>query len=165
MRKDELEDEGAETSDEQQVRHTDTKGEAETNAELSEGEDEKDDEMDDGTETEEDADDYNYDYEYLAAGWFTDPEVEGIVSNILRQFQLDESAIEAEAIKRCLPDLEVLDKMLSTLEARLNKTLRCIAEYRESLARQLRESVDRITEGRKNILALENPAAKAKLGA
>lgn len=128
-------------------------GKAETEAEVGEKKDE--------TEEEEDLDDYNYDPDYLATGWFTDPEVKGIVSKILRQFQLDVSAIEAEAIKRCLPDLEVLDKMLCTLEARLNKTLRCIAEYRESLARQLRESADRIIESRKNILALEDPVAKS----
>ena len=163
-RKEELEDEemvgGAETSDEQ-VRDTELiEGEDESDAEVGEGKDETDDETDDETEEEEDPDDYNYDPEHLATGWFTDPEVKGIVSKILRQFQLDESAIEAEAIKRCFADLRVLDEMLCTLEARFDKTLRCLAEYRESLARQLRESADRIIEGRKNILALENPVAK-----
>jgi hypothetical protein len=167
-RKEEFEDEemvgGAETSDEQ-VKDTELiEGEGESDAEVGEGKDERDAETDnksdDETEEEEDPDDYNYDPEYLATGWFTDPEVKGIVSKILRQFQLDESVIEAEAIKRCLPDLEVLDKMLCTLEARLNKTLRCITEYRESLARQLRESADRIIDGRKNIVALEDPVAK-----
>jgi hypothetical protein len=165
-RKEELKDKemvrGAETSDEQENVEF-IKGEGESEAEVGKGKDERDaetDESDDETGEEEDPDDYNYDPEYLATGWFTDPEVKGIVSKILGQFQLDESTIEAEAIKRCLPDLEVLDKMLCTLEARLNKTLRCIAEYRESLARQLRESADRIIEGRKNILALEDPVAK-----
>ena len=157
---DEFEDEETvETSDEQgdQAERDTELSERETKTDAEEREEQE--ETDDETE-EEDPDDYNYDPEYLATGWFTDPEVKGIVSKILRQFQLDESAIEAEAIKRCLPDLEVLDKMLCTLEARFNKTLRCIAKYRKSLARQLRESADRIIEGRKNILALEDPVAK-----
>jgi hypothetical protein len=133
-------------------------------AETRHGQADTDENAEDETEKQDDkagkADDFDYDAELLATGWFTDSEVKGIVSKILRQFQLDESAIEAEAIKRCLPDLELLDKMLCTLEARLNKTLRCIAEYRESLARQLRESADRIIEG-KNLLALEDPANKS----
>jgi hypothetical protein len=157
---DEFEDEETvETSDEQgdqAERDTElSERETKTDAEEREEQEETDDEIE-----EEDPDDYNYDPEYLATGWFTDPEVKGIVSKILRQFQLDESAIEAEAIKRCFADLRVLDEMLCTLEARLNKTLRCLAEYRESLARQLREGADRIIEGRKNILTLENPVAK-----
>jgi hypothetical protein len=161
-RNDDCEDEeivetNAEQKDSEADRDTElSDGEAETEDEGGEGEDETDDE----TDEEEDPDDYSYDPANLATGWFTDPEVKDIVSKILRQFQLDESAIEAEAIKRRLSDLRVLDKMLCTLEARLNKTLRCIAEYRESLARQLRESADRIIEGRKNILALEDPVAK-----
>jgi hypothetical protein len=143
--------------------------EAEKDTEISEGEAAtgaeaggQEHETDDQAEEEEDPDDCNYNYnsEFLATAWFTDPEAKCIVSKILRQFQLDESAIEAEAIKRCLPDLEVPDKMLCTLEGRLNKTLRCIAEYRESLALKLRESADRIIEG-KNLLALEDQAGKS----
>jgi hypothetical protein len=89
-RKEEPEDEemvgGAETSD-GQVRDTElTEGEGESDAEVGDGKDEGDDETDDKTgdetEEEEDPDDYNYDPEYLATGWFTDPEVKGIVSKI-----------------------------------------------------------------------------------
>jgi polyhydroxyalkanoate synthesis regulator phasin len=98
-------------------------------------------------ETEE-LQDYNYDPELLTTGWFTDPEAKEVVSRILRQFQLDESTIEAEAIRRSFSDLELLDKMLASLEARRDKALRCIGEYHESLARQLRKSADQIIEGR-----------------
>jgi hypothetical protein len=65
--------------------------EAERDTELSDGKDETEAEVGgkkDETEKEEDLDDYNYDPDYLATGWFTDPEVKGIVSKILRQFQL-----------------------------------------------------------------------------
>jgi len=41
-----------------------------------------------------------------------------------------------------------------SLVSRRDKALRCIAEYRGSLARQLRESSDRIIEG--DLVALED---------
>jgi hypothetical protein len=37
--------------------------------------------------------------------------------------------------------------MLTSLESRRNKALGCVAEYRASLAHQLRESADRIIDG------------------
>jgi len=85
--------------------------------------------------------------EYLALGWFTDPEVKKQVAELLGQFGLDELAIEAEAIRCVSSDLALLDRMLASLESRRNKALRCVAEYRGSLARQLRESADRMIEG------------------
>ena len=65
---------------------------------------------------------------------------------MLRRFHLDESAIEAEAIKQSMPYLESLDKMLASLEARRDKVLRRVAEYRSGLAQQLRATTDRIIE-------------------
>src|SRR6266540_1989217 len=85
-----------------------------------------------------------YDYEVedkaeaLAHAWFTDQEAKKQVSEILSRFGLDESAIEAEAIRRSSSDLELLDKMLTSLESRRDKALGCVAEYRTSLAQQLR---------------------------
>ena len=79
-------------------------------------------------------------------------------SEILSGFDLDESAIEAEAIRRSSADLEVLDRMLTSLESRRNKALGCIAEYRASLAQQLRESADRIIDGK--VHQLEHPSSK-----
>ena len=67
---------------------------------------------------------------------------------LLADFQLDESAIEAEAVRSLTDKLEQLDRLLASLESRRNKALRCIAEYRGGLARQLRESSDRIIEGK-----------------
>ena len=70
----------------------------------------------------------------LAQSWFTDQEAKKQVSELLSQFELDESAIEAEAIRRSSSDLELLDRMLTSLESRRNKALGTVAEYRASLA-------------------------------
>jgi hypothetical protein len=94
----------------------------------------------------------------LAQSWFTDQEAKKQVSEILSRFDLDESAIEAEAIRRSSSDLELLDRMLSSLESRRNKALGCVAEYRASLGHQLRESADRIIDG-KGVLRLEDAAS------
>jgi hypothetical protein len=96
--------------------------------------------------------------EELASGWFSDPAVRKQVSELLRGFQLDQSAIEAEAIRSSLADLEQIDRLLASLESRRNKALRCLADYRGGFARQLRESSDRIIEGK--VLALENTSGK-----
>jgi hypothetical protein len=53
----------------------------------------------------------------LALRWFTDPKAKKEVSELLRKFQLDEIAIEAEAIRDSSQDLEQLDRMLRSLEA------------------------------------------------
>jgi len=93
----------------------------------------------------------------LAHAWFTDKDAKKQVSEMLRRFKLDASAIEAEAIRKSSADLELLDRMLSSLESRRNKALGCVAEYRASLAHQLRESADRIIDG-KGVLRLEDAA-------
>ena len=95
----------------------------------------------------------------LAQAWFTDQEAKKQVSELLSQFDLDESAIEAEAIRRSSSDLELLDRMLTSLESRRDKALRCVADYRASLAHRLRESADRIIDG-KGVLRLEDAASK-----
>jgi hypothetical protein len=99
----------------------------------------------------------------LAQAWFTDQEAKKEVSEILSRFDLDESAIEAEAVRRSSSDLEVLDRMLTSLESRRNKALGCVAEYRASLAQQLRDSADRIDA--KGVLRLEDGATKRSTAA
>jgi hypothetical protein len=100
----------------------------------------------------------------LADAWFTDKGAKKQVSQILSQFNLDESAIEAEAIRKSSADLELLDRMLSSLESRRNKALGCVAEYRASLAHQLRESADRVIDG-KGVLRLEDAASERSTAA
>jgi hypothetical protein len=94
----------------------------------------------------------------LAHSWFHDPKAKKEVSELLANYQLDESAIEAEAIRRSVADLEQIDRLLASLESRRNKALRCIADYRGGLSRQLRESSDRIIDGK--VLTLEKPNGK-----
>src|SRR5262249_23526327 len=63
---------------------------------------------------------------------FTDKEAKNQVSELLGRFDLDESAIEAEAIRRSSADLELLDRMLASLETRRNKALGCVAVWRSN---------------------------------
>jgi hypothetical protein len=100
----------------------------------------------------------------LAHAWFTDQEAKKQVSEILSRFDLDESAIEAEAIRRSSSDLELLDRMLTSLESRRNKAFGCVAEYRVSLGQQLRDSADRVIDG-KGVLQLEDAASKRSTAA
>jgi hypothetical protein len=100
----------------------------------------------------------------LAQSWFTNQQTKKRVSAILSRFRLDESAIEAEAIRRSSSDLELLDRMLTSLESRRDKALRCVAEYRASLAHRLRESADRIIDG-KGVLQLEDDTSKRSTAA
>jgi len=58
--------------------------------------------------------------EALAFEWFTDPKARRQVAEILNRFHLDETAIEAEAIRSVAADLELLDRMLMSLEVRRN---------------------------------------------
>jgi hypothetical protein len=102
--------------------------------------------------------------EALAQVWFTDQEAKKRVSELLSRVELDESAIEAEAIRRSSSDLELLDRMLTSLESRRNKALGCVAEYRVSLGQQLRQSADRIIDG-KGVLRLEDAASKRSTAA
>lgn len=100
----------------------------------------------------------------LAQSWFTDQEAKKQISEILSRFDLDESAIEAEAIRRSSSDLELLDKMLTSLESRRNKALGCVADYRAILGQHLRESADRIVDG-KGVLRLEDGASNRSTAA
>ena len=102
--------------------------------------------------------------EALAQAWFTHQEAKKQVSEILAGFDLDESAIEAEAIRRSSSDLELLDRMLTSLESRRDKALGCVAEYRASLAHQLRESADRVING-KGVLRLEDATSNRSTAA
>ena len=52
----------------------------------------------------------------LAHAWFTDKAAKKQVLEILGRFELDESAIEAEAIRRSSADLELLDRNCDVCE-------------------------------------------------
>jgi hypothetical protein len=81
-----------------------------------------------------------------ALEWFADPQARWQVVEILNQFHLDETAIEAEAIRAVAEDLELLERMLLSLKVRRNRALRRIADYREVFAVQVQEVSDRILD-------------------
>jgi hypothetical protein len=82
----------------------------------------------------------------LAAGWFADEEGRQDVLTILRRFKLDESNIEAEAIRLAWSDLESLDKMQASLSSRFDKLLRNLANFRSEFGKLVRQKSDRILE-------------------
>lgn len=84
--------------------------------------------------------------EDLARRWFVDSAAKQEVADLLRKASLDESAIEAEAVRSSSSDLEVLDRMLSAYESRRNKALRGIEDYRVGFAKTVRESSDRVLQ-------------------
>jgi len=83
----------------------------------------------------------------LVRGWFTSNEGKQKVLNILHRSHLDESVIDAEVIQASFSDLQLLEKLLISLEARRDRSLRRMMEYRESFADRVRTSADRIIEG------------------
>ena len=99
----------------------------------------------------------------LAVASFRDDKAKKRVAQLLAKNQLDETAIEAAAVKKCYEDLERIDKMMTLLEARRDKALRSIGDYRD-FAKRLRESSDRIIEG-KSVLQLEHGPRKKSAAA
>jgi hypothetical protein len=84
--------------------------------------------------------------EDLARSWFDNKKAKTRVAKLLRKFQMDEGAIEAEAFRLCAEDVERLDRMLTAAEFRRDKALRSIAEYRQLLSKQLRQAGDQILD-------------------
>jgi hypothetical protein len=77
--------------------------------------------------------------------WFEgDAAAKEEVSEILKRFDLDESAIEAEAIKLASDELEWLDKALVLATSRLDKSLRFIKSYRVGFVDDVRRQTDRL---------------------
>jgi hypothetical protein len=92
--------------------------------------------------------DDSYEHEHaaedLARSWFDNKEAKTRVATLLRNFGLDERAIEAEAFRLRVDDLERLDRMLALAEVRRDRALRCIADYRQ--AKQVKQSTDQILD-------------------
>jgi hypothetical protein len=97
---------------------------------------------------------------FLALKWFTDKAAKKQVSELLSQFELDESAIEAEAVRSCITELERIERLLASLELRRMRALSFVGQYRESLARQLKESSDRIIDAKTVRPRLEDGSGK-----
>jgi hypothetical protein len=78
--------------------------------------------------------------EDLARKWFSNRKSRAFVAKLLRKYGLDESAIDAVAMRLCGEELERLDRRLTLAEFRRDKALRFIYEYRQSLGRNIRQT-------------------------
>jgi len=82
----------------------------------------------------------------LASEWFNDEDVRETVAEILGRFKLDESAVEAEAIRRLCADLETIERMLTSFQVRRDRALGGLLEYRKLAAPIQRENSARVVE-------------------
>jgi hypothetical protein len=83
----------------------------------------------------------------ISLDWWSKPKPRREILKLLKKFDLNGQAIEAEAIRSKLSELEMLDRMLTVLESRRNKALRSIADYREGFADQVRKASNRLIDG------------------
>jgi hypothetical protein len=96
--------------------------------------------------------------EQLAHQYFSDEHAKKQILERLEYYKLDESAIEAEAMRISITELEKLDRLLASSEWRLNRALRCLAKWRGGLGRKLRAGGERIIDG--EVLALDDASKK-----
>ena len=90
----------------------------------------------------------NWEYDFgrakdLSERWFNDPAARTEVIEVLGEFKLDESAIEAEAIRISSASLEGIDRMLAAAESRRSRAFRNIEDCRASFAKTIRTVSDR----------------------
>jgi hypothetical protein len=91
--------------------------------------------------------------------WLFDAGVRERVLEHLDAYGLDESAIEAEAMRWVAQDLKMLDMMMASLERRFQSKLDVIAKYRQTFADQARIASDRLIEATP-VTQLEKPRTK-----
>jgi hypothetical protein len=97
--------------------------------------------------------------ESASAVWLTHAGFREDIIEHLEASGLDESAIDAESMRMAASDLEMLDKMMTSLEMRIRKALRTIADYRETFANQARMASSRLIEATP-VIELEKRRAK-----
>ena len=78
--------------------------------------------------------------------WFKTNAGREEVMKILRRFNLDETSIEAEAIKLLGSELEDLDRLLSSAEACRNRALATLSDVQPSVASRARGISQRLIE-------------------
>jgi hypothetical protein len=82
----------------------------------------------------------------------------GVLKLVEQVIKLDESAIEAAAVRLAAEDLERLDRLIASLESRFSKDLCLLAALRGELGAQLHAKVNRVIDGK--VLALQNSSKK-----
>lgn len=88
----------------------------------------------------------NYDPKDLARDWFTNKEAKQMVSKILEEVGLDESAIAMEAWKMVSSELQLLELMVSSADSRLRDALRMIAQFGHVFSRKGMANLEDIHE-------------------
>jgi hypothetical protein len=91
--------------------------------------------------------------------WFRTQKGKKEVLKILVQYGLDETAIEAEAIKLSSSDLEMIERMQTSQRLRLDKTFGCIVDYRKEFGNRVRQGSKRILENDDTIAIAASEAA------
>ena len=84
--------------------------------------------------------------EGASAVWLTHAGFREDIIEKLEAFGLNESAIEAETMRWVASDVEMLDRMMASLEMRIRNVFRAIADYRETFAIQARMASSRLIE-------------------
>lgn len=90
--------------------------------------------------------------------WFTEPESKDEVRKVLARHNLDELAIEAEALRLSVPDLERVDRVVAALESRRNRAIGCVYDFRAS-SKQCRKRSNRLFKSNE-IRSLEGRSSK-----
>jgi hypothetical protein len=96
----------------------------------------------------------------VARDWISFPEIAKQVEAGLATYKLDGSIIIAEAIRKSSYELERIETLLASLEARRDKALIRIAQYRGELGAMLRRTSDRLIESK--VVELPRAATKKK---
>ena len=98
----------------------------------------------------------------LTEGWPLDKAARAEITKLLDGYEIDESNIETEVICNPPQSFRALDDTIVTLELRRDKTLRCIAEYRFSLALRMKKAAGSILEDeRADLPVLEHKTDKS----
>jgi hypothetical protein len=106
-----------------------------------------------------------FEQEYLPFGWFRDKSAKEKLAQKLARFGLDESVIEAQAIRLVWDDLELLDQKLISLEHRRDRLLRQMEAYRASSpSGYARAWIGSSTQTKKKWRPLRMPRASVRLG-
>jgi len=87
----------------------------------------------------------------IAEQWFATQAGKDAVLAILASFHLDETSIEAEALKILGPELELWERMVSSLQERRDRTLDTLKKVQSSVAKRAKKISDSIIDAEKTV--------------
>ena len=97
----------------------------------------------------------------LAEGWFADAKGKTSVMSLLQASNYSLDDVEGLAFKAASEQIELIDRMVTLLELRRNKTLACVAEYRGNLAQQLSQTSEKVIQ-KNPVFRFERASKKTK---